>query len=66
MPNTHATDQPRDGIRIEYIADHPVRLALVKATFWTTGDNTASILASMLEQRKTFAYLSRCIREGIV
>ncbi|TFY81604.1 hypothetical protein EWM64_g2408 [Hericium alpestre] len=66
MANAHAANQARHCVRIKHIADHAVRLALVKAPLRTAGDDPARILSAMLQQRKTFADLVRSIHACIV
>lgn len=66
MPNTHSADESGDRFFIEDITNHTVRLALVEATFRPTGDDPASVLASMLEKSQSFAYFLGCIDVRVV
>lgn len=66
MANSHSAYQFPDRVLIEYISDHAIGLALIETTLRSASDDPAGILASMLQQRKTFADLWSTIDIRIV
>ena len=66
MAHTHASDQPRERVCVKDIANHAIGLALEEATLGTTGNDTAGILAAVLEERKTLADLVRDVDRGVM
>lgn len=66
MPDAHAANEARDRVGVEYIADHAVRFALVEAALGPASDDTARILAAVLEERQALADLGRSVHAGVV
>lgn len=66
MTDTHATSKPGDTGIIKDIADHAISFALKETAFCTAGDDTTSILATMLQQREALTYLGSHIQARIV
>lgn len=66
MTHTHASDQPRERVCIKDVADHAIGLALEETTLGTASDNTAGILAAMLEERKALANLVSDVDRGVM
>ena len=50
MANAHAALEPGEGVNVKDIADHTVCLALVEPSLGAAGDDTGSILSSVLEE----------------
>ena len=50
VTDAHSSDQPGDRIGIKDVTNHAVGFALVKSALGPTGDHTARILPSMLQQ----------------
>ena len=50
MANTHSSDELGYGSCVEHISDHSVCLALVETALVSAGDDTARILAAVLEK----------------
>jgi hypothetical protein len=57
MPHAHPPDQGPNGVRVEDIANHAIRLALVEAALGAAGDDAARILTAVLEEREPLADL---------
>lgn len=49
MSDPHRPLERTDTLRVEYIPDHTIRFALIKATFRPACDDPASILTPMLQ-----------------
>lgn len=49
MPDAHSSNQPRNGVAVEDIADHAICFALVESPLRTAGDDTTRILAAVLQ-----------------
>ena len=49
MSDAHAAPQPRHGVHIENISDHPVGFALVESALGPAGDDPARILPAVLQ-----------------
>ena len=50
MSNTHATNQSRNRVLREHIADHTVGLTLIQTPSGCASDNSACVLAPVLQQ----------------
>ena len=50
MADTHSADELGYGSCVEHISDHSVCLALIEAALVSAGDDTARILATVLEK----------------
>jgi hypothetical protein len=66
MTDAHPANQSRNSGRIKDVPDHAVRLALVKAALGPASDDTAGILASMLEEGEPLADVGGGIHLGIM
>ena len=66
MSNTHSTLQLRDRVRVEYIANHAIRLALEEATLGAAGHDAARVLTAMLKEGEAFADLRSGIDRRVV
>ena len=49
MSNTHATNQSRNRVLREHVADHAVGLTLIQTSSGCAGDNAACVLAPVLQ-----------------
>ena len=50
MANAHSSDEFGYGSCVEDISNHPIRFALVETALVSAGDDTARILAAVLEK----------------
>ena len=50
MTNTHSPDELGYGSCVKDVSDHSVCLALIETTLVSAGDDTARILAAVLEK----------------
>ena len=66
MSYTHSSNQPGQRVCVEDISDHAIGFALEEATFGTAGNDTASILATVLQQGQAFANLLRDVHRWIM
>lgn len=66
MSDSHAAYQSRDGAVVKDITDHAVGFALVETTLGSTGDDSTSILTTMLEEGKTLCDFCSDIDSRIV
>jgi len=51
VSDAHSSSQPRERVCVKYVTNHPVRFALVEPAFEPAGDDSAGILAAVLQQR---------------
>lgn len=60
----HAADEGGDSLWIEDVPDHAVCFALIETALGAAGDDSARILAAMLEEAESLAYFcgSRTVR----
>jgi hypothetical protein len=56
VSNTHPTNQSRNRLLREHVANHAVGLTLIKTSSGCAGDDSACVLASVLQQRQALAY----------
>lgn len=49
MTNSHPTDQSHYCLLREYVADHPIRFALIQSAPGSARDDPASILSTVLQ-----------------
>ena len=50
MANTHSPDELGYGSCVEHISDHSICLALIETSLVSAGDDTARVLAAVLEK----------------
>jgi hypothetical protein len=65
MSDAHSTDEGADRVRVEDVADHTVRLALVEAALLPARHDPARILPAMLEEREPLADLRGDVDAGV-
>jgi hypothetical protein len=53
VSDAHSPNQPGEGFFVKHITNHPVRLTLKEATFWSASDDSTSVLATMLQKRQS-------------
>ena len=66
VSNTHSTLKLRDRVRVEYIANHAIRLALVEPSLRTTRHDPTGILTPVLQEGQALANLRRHIDPRVV
>lgn len=59
MSYAHSPDQRAQCVLIEDVANHAIRLALVKFALMTASDYPTCVLTTVLQQGKTLANLGR-------
>lgn len=57
MTNAHGTNERAQALLVKHIPDHAVGLALVQASLCPARYDPAGILAAVLQQAESFAYL---------
>jgi len=66
MSDAHSPSQPGERVCVKHITNHPVCFALVEPAFGSTSDDSAGILASVLEQSQAFTNFRRRIYGWVV
>ena len=66
VTDPHAPDQPPERHGIEDIADHAVSFALIESSLRPARHDTTCILATVLQQGKSFADLRRTVHGWVV
>ena len=66
VTDAHSPNQPRKRVCVKHITNHAVCLALKEAAFWSAGDDSAGILAAVLEQRQPLTNFWRRVRGWVV
>lgn len=61
MTDTHRAVQVREVVRLENVAHHPVRLALVEAAAFAARHNTRRILSAVLQKSESLVDLAGCV-----
>ncbi len=49
MSDTHASNQSRNSVMGEHVADHAIRLALVQTASGSASDDTTCVLTAVLQ-----------------
>lgn len=66
MSDAHSSNQAGKRIFVKHITNHSVCFALKETTFWPACDDSASILATVLQEGQTLRNFRRGVNGRVV